>query len=65
MRKGGGPALEELAREGDANSIKFSVSLVLITHISKIVFISKCQECYHMLFLKDFPSYFVFLFRFL
>lgn len=27
LRKGGGPALEELAREGDANSVKFSVSL--------------------------------------
>lgn len=25
MGKGGGPALEELAREGDAHSIKFSV----------------------------------------
>lgn len=27
MRKGGGPALEELAREGDANSIKFSIPM--------------------------------------
>lgn len=26
MRKGGGPALEELALEGDPNSINFSVS---------------------------------------
>ena len=28
MGKGGGPALEELAREGDANSVKFSVSFL-------------------------------------
>lgn len=34
MRKGGGPALEELALEGDANSINFSVSLMLITFSS-------------------------------
>ncbi|XP_072958226.1 probable tRNA N6-adenosine threonylcarbamoyltransferase, mitochondrial isoform X1 [Typha angustifolia] len=27
MRKGGGPALEELAREGDPNSIKFSIPM--------------------------------------
>ncbi|XP_026659130.2 probable tRNA N6-adenosine threonylcarbamoyltransferase, mitochondrial isoform X3 [Phoenix dactylifera] len=27
MRKGGGPALEELAREGDANSFKFSIPM--------------------------------------
>eukprot|EP00262_Sarcandra_glabra_P020625 TRINITY_DN8327_c0_g1_i1.p1 TRINITY_DN8327_c0_g1~~TRINITY_DN8327_c0_g1_i1.p1 ORF type:complete len:473 (+),score=84.38 TRINITY_DN8327_c0_g1_i1:52-1470(+) len=27
MRRGGGPALEELAREGDADSIKFSVPM--------------------------------------
>lgn len=26
MRKGGGPALEEIAREGDPDSVKFSVS---------------------------------------
>ncbi|MQM04349.1 hypothetical protein Taro_037141 [Colocasia esculenta] len=27
LRKGGGPALEELAREGDANSVKFSIPM--------------------------------------
>ncbi len=27
MRKGGGPALEQLALEGDPNAVKFSVSL--------------------------------------
>jgi N6-L-threonylcarbamoyladenine synthase len=27
MRKGGGPALEELALEGDPNAVKFRVSL--------------------------------------
>lgn len=29
MGRGGGPALEELAREGDANSVKFSVRFLL------------------------------------
>lgn len=29
MRRSGGPAIEELAREGDAESIKFSVSYFL------------------------------------
>ena len=29
MRKGGGPALEELALEGDPNAVKFRVSLLI------------------------------------
>jgi hypothetical protein len=30
MRKGGGPALEELALEGDPNAVKFRVSLLIV-----------------------------------
>jgi len=29
MRKGGGPALEELALDGDPDAIKFRVSLLM------------------------------------
>lgn len=31
MRKSGGPAVEELAREGDENSIKFKASYLPIS----------------------------------
>lgn len=30
MRKGGGPALEELALEGDPNAVKFRVSMLIV-----------------------------------
>lgn len=44
MKKGGGPALEELAREGDPKAIKFSVRistilipiLILESHLSQL-----------------------------
>lgn len=37
MKKGGGPALEELAQEGDADSIKFSVSHSLTLNLNPSV----------------------------
>jgi len=36
MRKGGGPALEELALEGDPNAVKFKVSLLIFFFFFKI-----------------------------
>lgn len=42
MRRSGGPAIEELAREGDPESVKFSVSPILLLHL-----ISSWHELLH------------------
>lgn len=42
MRRSGGPAIEELAREGDPESVKFSVSSILLLHL-----ISSWHELLH------------------
>jgi hypothetical protein len=48
MSRSGGPALEELAREGDAESIKFSVSYLsyfLFVHLLIFSLLSCLLEC--------------------